>query len=771
MSSLGEVAASLPWPVFACDSDKRPVVRTGFKAATRDRTKILDQFNRPGAALIGVPTGAASGLVVIDVDVKNGQKGAAWLEENAAALPPTRTHKTRSGGLHLLFRKPAGVEIRNSASHLAPGVDVRGEGGYVVVPPSPDYQVADDTESAEMPRWLIKACLKEDVPPQPPPRPQEHHERYVQTAIDGEVLAVMRAAEGTRNDTLNKAAANLGTLVAAGQMARGTAEDELQHAGQMAGLSPREAAATIKSGLDFGMQHPREMPERRLNGQAHAPSQPPPPDGEDDYGSARPDEAARPQEGAPKDAADAFRPEPEPPPEPGQKTDASKRATEALKGFDLTEDGIALAFVNRHRDVLRFDHHVGAWYLWNDQAWRREETKLAFSWARDICRQLAKAENARSRVLARAATAAAVERFAQADRAFAVTSALWDADPRLLGTPGGTVDLRTGELRPAARTDYITKLTAVAPAESADCPLWLRFLNDATHGNSGFIRFLQQWSGYSLTGFIREHALLFVYGEGGNGKSTWINTIANVMNEYATVAAMDTFIASQGDRHPTDLAALRGARMVRASETEEGQAWSEVRIKALTGGDKIAARFMRQDFFEFTPQFKLTIIGNHMPELRNVDEAARRRFNVAPFTHKPPVIDKTLEDKLQAEWPAILRWMIDGCLDWQENSLMRPDVVTASTAEYFSEQDLMAQWLDECCERRDEDGIPAKDSFNSLLSSYRNFVKARGDEPGSSKGFGKAMRKRGFNPIKDELGIRGHGFQGIRVRRYFEPDD
>ena len=136
---------------------------------------------------------------------------------------------------------------------------------------------------------------------------------------------------------------------------------------------------------------------------------------------------------------------------------------------------------------------------------------------------------------------------------------------------------------------------------------------------------------------------------------------------------METFTASQsGDRHPTDLAMLNGARMVCASETEEGRAWAEVRIKQMTGNDVIAARFMRQDFFEYRPQFKLTIIGNHKPSLRNVDDAVRRRFNIVPFEFKPNPVDPHLEDKLRAEWPGILRWMIEGCLDWQRNGLLRP---------------------------------------------------------------------------------------------------
>src|SRR5436190_113345 len=145
------------------------------------------------------------------------------------------------------------------------------------------------------------------------------------------------------------------------------------------------------------------------------------------------------------------------------------------------------------------------------------------------------------------------------------------------------------------------------------------------------IRFLQQWAGYCLTGVTREHALVFVFGPGGNGKTVFINVLTGIVADYATTAAMETFAVSHSDRHPTDLAMLRGARLVTASETEEGRAWAETRIKQMTGGDKIAARFMRQDFFEYVPQFKLWITGNHKPGLRSVGEAIRRRMNLIPF--------------------------------------------------------------------------------------------------------------------------------------------
>jgi putative DNA primase/helicase len=198
------------------------------------------------------------------------------------------------------------------------------------------------------------------------------------------------------------------------------------------------------------------------------------------------------------------------------------------------------------------------------------------------------------------------------------------------------------------------------------------------------IRFLQQWAGYCLTGDTREHALVFVCGPGGNGKSVLINVIMGILHEYAVTAAMETFTASKSDRHPTDLAMLRGRRLVTASESEEGRAWAESRIKQMTGGDPITARFMRQDFFTFCPQFKLIIIGNHKPVLHCVDDAARRRFNIVPFTRTPASPDPLLEEKLKTEWPGIFRWMIEGCLDWQAHRLIRPASVVDATEDYFS---------------------------------------------------------------------------------------
>ena len=375
-------------------------------------------------------------------------------------------------------------------------------------------------------------------------------------------------------------------------------------------------------------------------------------------------------------------------------------AVPAAAGGDLvTEDMAALRFVEQHRDDLRFCHHAGAWYQWIGSHWQREETGLAFSWARRQARELGRASGSgRAATQAgKAAFSAGVERFCQSDRAFAVTSAAWDQDPWLLATPGGTVDLRTGELRPARREDHITRCTAVEPAATTECPTWLAFLDQATKGDAEFVGFVQRWFGYCLTGITREHALLFLYGPGGNGKGVLLNTVRGVLSTHAVVAAMDTFTVSQGDKHSTDLAMLRGARLVIATETEEGRAWAEARVKALTGGDPVTARFMRRDNFTFDPVFKLTISGNHRPALRNVDDAARRRFMIAPLVHRPGTVNRTLADDLRPEWPTILRWMVEGCLAWRRDGLRPPQAVLAATADYFEEQDHFGRWLAERC--------------------------------------------------------------------------
>ncbi|CUT15795.1 DNA primasehelicase phageassociated [Bradyrhizobium sp.] len=438
----------------------------------------------------------------------------------------------------------------------------------------------------------------------------------------------------------------------------------------------------------------------------------------------------------------------------------------------VTEDSAASDFVNRHGGSLRYCHSTGAWFRWNHVFWKKDQTGVAFQWARELARELSEDQDERKRFNTnKTSFASGIERFAKSDQRVAVMINYWDSNPWLLGTPGGTVDLQTGELREARQDDGITKCTAVAPNNSG-CPRWLRFLAETTGDDGELIRFLQQWCGYSLTGLTREHALVFVYGPGGNGKSVFLNVVTSILADYATTAAMDTFTASKGDKHSTDLAMLRGARLVTASETEEGRAWAEARIKQMTGGDRITARFMRQDNFTFIPQFKLMVVGNHKPALHNVDEAARRRFNIVPFVLKPPAPDRELETALMAEAGAILRWMIDGCLDWQATAgLIRPACVIEATESYFSEQDLFGQWIEDACELHPGNGR-IWDKSADLFDSWTDYAHKAGDAPGSKKAFGQAMQRRGFEPYRvPNVGTRAFRFLRLRTVKPHEGSD
>lgn len=420
----------------------------------------------------------------------------------------------------------------------------------------------------------------------------------------------------------------------------------------------------------------------------------------------------------------------------------------------VTEDSAAQEFVDLHGNGLRYCHTRGSWFHWDGICWKQDDTGRAFDFARKLARRLSEDQDERKRYITNKTNfSAGVERFSKNDQTVAVTSEYWDRDPWLLGTPGGTVNLRTGALRPSTPEDGITKTTAVTPSNSG-CPLWLNFLKEATNGDDGLIRFLQQWCGYSLTGVTWEHALLFVYGTGGNGKGVFLNTTAWILKAYAAVSAMETFTASNNDKHPTDLAMLCGARMVTASETEAGRAWAEARIKQMTGGDPITARFMRRDFFTYVPQFKLTIIGNHKPTLNNVDEAARRRFNIVPFIHKPSSPDLQLPEKLLAEAPGILQWMIDGCLDWQKNGLVRPACVIEATEEYFSDQEVFPRWLEEECIT----GGTISEASSVLYRSWSEYARSVGAKPGTQADFKESMRKARFayrkrNNVREFCGI------------------
>jgi putative DNA primase/helicase len=401
---------------------------------------------------------------------------------------------------------------------------------------------------------------------------------------------------------------------------------------------------------------------------------------------------------------------------------------------ELTENALASEFTRRHLDDLRYVHEWGKWLRWDGQRWAVERTLAVYDLARTLVREIGADIEPRSLAarIKSAATINAIVSLARVDRAHARVTEDFDRNGWLFNTPAGTVDLGTDTMRPHARPDAITKVTPIAPSP-APATRWLQCLETWTQGDDELVAFLQRLCGYWCTGSTREEKLAIVYGVGLNGKTKFIETVRGCLGpDYATGLAMETLLATQGDQHPTDLADLRGQRLAIAAETEEGRRLAESKVKMLTGGDRIRARHMRQDFFEFDPTHKIVIVGNHRPALRNVDEAMARRVLLIPFDAviPPEARDPQLADKLALERPAILSWMLAGCRAWRERGLDPPERVRVATADYLESADAFARWLEECCVRAGSACMTRAAAF----ASWKAWAEAAGEHVGSARG-------------------------------------
>ena len=446
---------------------------------------------------------------------------------------------------------------------------------------------------------------------------------------------------------------------------------------------------------------------------------------------------------------------------------------------DLSHDQLALELsAAGFKKDTRFVAIWGKWLLWNNTRWVKDDRLQHMTAVRDFLRAKAKqliewgnkkaaaAQNEKeaerylkfsrehAKAMRQAGSVQAVESLARSNADLIASAEQFDSDLMLIGTPHGTVNLKTGELVTAERNHWITKVCAVAPAEQGTAaPIWTAFLNRIFDGNQSLIQFMQRAAGYALTGHTTEHKLLFLFGTGSNGKSVFLNTIFNIMGDYSKRAAAQTFLNSSGDKHPTDLAGLHGARLVAGSELPAGKAWNESVIKDLTGGDIITARFMRQDFFDYMPQFTLFIAGNHRPSFSGIDESIRRRVCLVPFTQTIPAEerDPELPEKLKAEWPAILRWMIDGALEWQRIGLSVPDEVSAASAEYMEDEDTLSEFFAENVSREHFGSVSVADMYDRFTKWQR------------VSGVGKLWTKKAMSNTLAESGFKAEkGTGGAR---------
>lgn len=359
----------------------------------------------------------------------------------------------------------------------------------------------------------------------------------------------------------------------------------------------------------------------------------------------------------------------------------------------------------------------------------------------------------------------AAVKLAESEPSVSATSEDFDADPWLLNCANGTIDLRTGELRPHTRGDLLTRLAPVPYDPTAICPTWDAFLTHIMGGNADMLGFLQRAVGYSLTGSVQEQCLFFPYGGGANGKSTFLKAILSMLGrDYAKQAAPELLTVGQ-DRHPTELADLAGVRFVASIEVAEGKRLAEALVKQLTGGDPVKARLMRQDFFQFDPAFKIWLAANHKPVVKGTDFAIWRRIRLIPFTVTIPEAeqDKRLGDKLHAELAGILAWAVRGCLAWQRDGLGVPATVTAATEAYRAESDELAGFLEERIDLEER----GQEQAGPLYRAYHDWAEANGLKDKdilTNVKFGRQLTERGFDKYKDPS-TKTYFYTGLTLRK------
>jgi putative DNA primase/helicase len=450
----------------------------------------------------------------------------------------------------------------------------------------------------------------------------------------------------------------------------------------------------------------------------------------------------------------------------------------ATKIEKFTDLGNARRFVARYRGSILYCEGWARWLLWDTMRWAEDERLEVVARAADLIRSLypiagkIEDEDRKKAFLKHLikseshSSLAALLNLAKADRRLARHPDDFDRDPWLYTVSNGTVNLKTGELLSHNPEHLITKLAPVTYDSSAQCPKWLEFLSMIMLDRTSLIRFLKRAMGSSLTGITSDKAMFILYGPGGdNGKSTMIEVMEMVLGDYARRTPISTFLKQRPGNIPNDIARLRGARFVWAAENDRDVRLAESLIKEMTGGDRMVARFMRGEFFEFVPQFKLWLATNHKPAVRG-DATIWRRLKLIPFDYTIPKDRQKRRHEVMAmfreELPGILNWAIEGCLEWQRDGLGEPKEVIKATKEYEAEQDTFAIFLEERCIRKPK----AKILSLPMYHEYKIWAEEHGETVLSHKIFAALMSERGFKKRKTEKGIE---YSGIELRSADQP--
>lgn len=422
-----------------------------------------------------------------------------------------------------------------------------------------------------------------------------------------------------------------------------------------------------------------------------------------------------------------------------------------------SEFALTRAFVEEARDRLRWSPGL-EWQFNLGSHWDRDTLLQRFSIAKRICKNAArKAPNeSLKRRLASQATVAAIPLLARDEEGIATPVDAWDSERGVLNTPGGAIDLREGKV---ARGKHLFRQVAgVAPDPNMRTPHWNAFVDQVCDGDAELVAFLQRLAGYCLTGEVREQKLFFLYGAGANGKSVFLDALAETAGSYAHKLPADALMSKQHEQHPTMYASLHGKRLAVSSELEANAHWAEARIKELTGDAAMTARYMRQDFFSFALTHKHLIAGNFKPRLRGDDYAMARRVVLIPFVRKftGADCDPRLPARLRDEHPGILAWAIRGAVQWYADGLSIPPSIANATEQYLRENDDVEMWLADRCTHDPK----ARTRSAELYESFRQWKEAAGEHAPSNKAFSQALERKGFERIRERHGTE---FVGVRL--------
>ena len=722
--------------------EKRPKTSNGFKSATTDSHRIWNWWEESSSAGVAIRTGRLSGgpsFFVLDIDTgtdKDGFEALERLERDHEKLPDTLSVSTPSGGSHRYFMIPQSREVSNSASGIGEGLDIRGEGGYVVAPPTQlpngKYTASgsfDPSHIADCPEWLLDLVEKPD------------HSLRSSSGERSLQVKDFEPDEGMQDALLKKA-----TQRVENGKGRNCTGFWLSCQLRDNRFPKRDAAGVLKE-------------YTRLVAQAK-------------------DHKYHIYE-AMKSLKSAYKEDPRDPWDSHHTEDESQQR----KKYRHTDVGNAERLIDRHAHDIRYCPKWGKWLVWNGSRWRVDETGHINRKAKETVRSMYAeanhlADSAMRKELAKHALKSEskhrlksmVELAKTIDERVIVSHKDLDADPMLFNVENGTVDLETGKLLPHTREHLITKQANVTYDPDAKAVTWSTFLSQIMDRDQRMIDFLKRAAGYSMTGEASEQYLFFMFGTGANGKSTFVETLGGIFEDYFQKAPTEMLLNKRPGSVPNDIARLKGARYVVTNEVEEGRRLNESQVKDLTGGDRIVARFMRGEFFEFDPTHKLWMYGNHKPEIRGTDDGIWRRILTIPFEVKIPKEERDphLKQKLLEERSGILNWLIEGVLEWRCSGLRPPAKVQSATDEYRTESDTVEGFLKECCTTEKGAEIGSKE----MHDAYEEWCIECGEDPEKIGSFVKRMRKK-----SDEYGFSrkrkssGQFWIGIGLRSLEEEEE